>query len=137
MIASDEMRPIGTEMMLASNEIRHIKNEMMLESNEMGHIKNVTSSARRKLESDEKYNKLSQNFWRDTGTRVFLIKQRYDERLRNAVDKAIAAKAASLEGRCANCSGVGNGGSPVTVDVYDITCSGSISHHVRSNNSSL
>lgn len=67
-----------------------------------------------KHESDEKYNNLSQNVWKDRDEKIYLIKQRYDERLRRATEQTIAAKAASLEGKCANCSGTGTGGGLVS-----------------------
>ena len=66
-----------------------------------------------KHESDEKYNNLSQDIWKDRDEKIYLLKQRYDERLRKATEQTIAAKAASLEGECANCGGTGTGGGLV------------------------
>ncbi|KFZ01388.1 hypothetical protein V500_00798 [Pseudogymnoascus sp. VKM F-4518 (FW-2643)] len=67
-----------------------------------------------KHESDEKYNNLSQDAWKDRDEKIYLLKQRYDERLRRATEQTIAAKAVSLEGKCANCSGTGTGGGLVS-----------------------
>ncbi|KFZ04322.1 hypothetical protein V502_10238 [Pseudogymnoascus sp. VKM F-4520 (FW-2644)] len=67
-----------------------------------------------KHESDEKYNNLSQDAWKDRDEKIYLLKQRYDERLRRATEQTIAAKAASLEGKFANCSGTGTGGGLVS-----------------------
>ncbi|KFX88183.1 hypothetical protein O988_09130, partial [Pseudogymnoascus sp. VKM F-3808] len=53
-----------------------------------------------KVESDEKYNKLRVNLEKEHKTKIFLIKQRYDERIRKAIEQTTAVKVASLEGKC-------------------------------------
>lgn len=67
-----------------------------------------------KVETDEKYNKLSVDLEKENRTKIYLIKQRYDERVRKAIEQTTAAKAALLEGKCANCHGIGTGGKVVT-----------------------
>ncbi|KFY33965.1 hypothetical protein V495_08228, partial [Pseudogymnoascus sp. VKM F-4514 (FW-929)] len=74
-----------------------------------------------KVESDEKYDELIVNLEKEHKTKIFLIKQRYDERIRKAIEQSTAAKAASLEGKCANCNGIGAGGNAVTTGYAKVT----------------
>ncbi|OBT98066.1 hypothetical protein VE01_03727 [Pseudogymnoascus verrucosus] len=80
-----------------------------------------------KLEAAENYKAMSDNLWDKTERKIYQSKQRYDERLRKAMDQTAAIKAASLEGKCANCSGIRigdrsitTGGSYLTAALYKV-----------------